>query len=72
MRENNVGKINPELCIFTNILTHTTLFFFYNQPHFPVEPQVAIGSSQNEAQNCYEVANVFWRLWSEINKNWAK
>ena len=36
--------------------------FFNKQPHFPVEPQVAIGSAQNEAQNCYEVANVFWRL----------
>ena len=34
--------------------------FFYKQPHFPVEPRVAIGSAQNEAQNCYEVANVFW------------
>ena len=36
--------------------------FFYKQPHFPVEPRVAIGSAQNEAQNCYEVANVFWRF----------
>ena len=35
---------------------------FYKQPHFPVEPRAAIGSAQNEAQNCYEVANVFWRL----------
>ena len=34
--------------------------FFYKQPHFQVEPRVAIGSAQNEAQNCYEVANVLW------------
>ena len=39
-----------------------SLHIFYKQPHFSVEPRVAIGSAQNEAQNCYEVANVFWRL----------
>ena len=42
--------------------TLSVTHFFYKQPHFPVEPRVAIGSAQNEAQNCYEVANVFWRL----------
>ena len=47
-------------------------FFFYKQPHFPVEPRVAIGNAQNEAQNCYEVANVFWRLQAEISKNRGK
>ena len=40
----------------------TNTHFFYKQPHFPVEPRVTIRSAQNEAQNCYEVANVFWRL----------
>ena len=36
-----------------------THFFLYKQPHFPVEPRVAIGSAQNEAESCYVVANVF-------------
>ena len=36
--------------------------FFYKQPHSPVEPRVAIESARNEAQNCYEVAIVLWRL----------
>jgi len=36
--------------------------FFYKQPYFSVEPRVAIGSAQNEAESCYEVAAVFWRL----------
>ena len=39
-----------------------TTHFFYKQPHFPVEPRVAIGRAQNEAESCYEVANVFRRL----------
>jgi len=33
--------------------------FLYKHPHFPVEPRVAIGSAQNEAESCYEDANVF-------------
>ena len=46
--------------------------FFYKQPHFPIEPRVAIRSAQNEAQNFYDVAYVFWRLQADINKNRAK
>ena len=45
-----------------NMINKGTYTFFYKQPHFPVEPRVAIGSAQNEAKNCLEVANVFWRL----------
>ena len=54
--------LNFEDFFFIKIYRKSTHFFFYKQPHFPVEPRVAIGSAQNEAQNCYEVANVFWRL----------
>ena len=37
-------------------LENRQLHIFYKQPHFPVEPGVAIGSARNEAKNCYEVA----------------
>ena len=44
-------------CGSQNKYTH----FFYKQPHFRVEPRVALlKNSQNEAQNCYEVAKYFW------------
>ena len=33
--------------------------FFYKQPHFSVEPGVAIGSARNEADSCYKVGKVF-------------
>ena len=66
----DITNIKEKVCILTDSseslryeeLLSSTHFFFYKQPHFPVEPRVAIGSAQNEAQNCYEVANVFWRL----------
>jgi hypothetical protein len=40
--------------------------FFYKQPHFRVEPRVAIKNSQNEAQSCYEVAKYFWNRGSRL------
>ena len=42
---------------------HAETQFFYKQPFFPVEPRVAIGRAQNEAESCYEVAYVFGDLW---------
>ena len=37
-------------------------FLLNIQPHYPVEPRVAIGSAQNEAENCYQVANARFGL----------
>ena len=36
--------------------------------YFPVEPRVAIGSAQNEAEIGYEVSNVFQRFQAQMAK----
>ena len=54
IKESGIGGIRGELRRGEESYT-----FFYKQPHFSVAPRVATGSAQNEAESCYEVANVF-------------
>ena len=58
--QGSVFVVSP--CLALQCYEERMIHIFDKQPHFLVEPRVAIGSAQDEAQNCYEVANVFWRL----------